>query len=121
MARVKSPRRTRHKKILRQAKGFRDARRKRYKVAKEAILHAGQYAYVGRKNRKRDFRRLWIQRLNAAVREHDLPYSQFVNGLKKAKIEIDRKLLADIAITDPQAFEKIVEKTKKFSSFTSQK
>lgn len=121
MARVKSPRRARHNKILKSAKGFRDARRKRYKVAKEAVLHAGHYAYVGRKNRKRDLRRLWIQRLNAAVREHNLPYSRFINGLKKTKIEIDRKILADMAIADPQAFEKIIEKTKKFSDFTSQK
>lgn len=110
--RIKSPRRQRHKKILKAAKGFRDARRKRYKVAKEAVLHAGQYAYIGRKLRKRDLRSLWITRLNAAVREHGLGYSRFISGLKKANIELDRKILSDIAIEDPKTFSEIVEKAK---------
>ena len=112
MARVKSPRRRRHKKVLAKARGFLQARRKRYKVAKEAVLHAGQYAYIGRKLRKRDLRSLWIIRLNAAVREHDLSYSQFIAGLKKAGISLDRKILSDLAITDPASFSQIVEKVK---------
>lgn len=114
--RVKSPRRQRHKKILEAAKGFRDARRKRYKVAKEAVLHAGQYAYVGRKLRKRNIRSLWITRLNAAVREEGISYSRFTAGLKKANIEINRKILSDIAIEDPKTFSQIVEKAKSASS-----
>lgn len=114
MARVKTgtTRRRRHKKVLKQAKGFRDARRKRYRTAKEAVLHAGQYAYAGRKLRKRDVKKLWIQRLNAAAREHDLTYSRFIAGLKKAKIDLDRKILADIAVNDPETFNKIVEQAK---------
>lgn len=110
--RIKSPRRQRHKKILEAAKGFRDARRKRYKVAKEAVLHAGQYAYIGRKLRKRDLRSLWIIRLNAAAREQGLSYSRFISGLKKANIELDRKILADIAVQDPETFSKIVQRIK---------
>lgn len=110
--RAKSPRRQRHKKILKAAKGFRDARRKRYKVAKEAVLHAGQYAYVGRKNRKRDFRKLWITRLGAAAREEGISYSRLIAGLKKANIGLDRKILSDIAIEDPKTFTAIVEKAK---------
>lgn len=114
MARVKTgtTRRKKHKKIIKRVKGFREARRKRVRTAKEALLHAGQYAYVGRKLRKRDIRRLWIQRLNAAVREHDLTYSRFVAGLKKANIELDRKILADIAAKDPKTFSQIVERAK---------
>lgn len=108
MVRVKSIAARRHRKIKKLAKGFRQARRTRVKAAKEAILHAGQYAYVGRKLRKRDLRKLWITRLNAAVREHGLSYSRFVKGLKKEKIELDRKILADIAVSDPATFEKIV-------------
>lgn len=115
MARVKTGtiRRKRHKKIKKQARGFKDARRKRVRAAKEALLHAGQYAYVGRKLRKRDMRKLWIQRLNAAVREHDLTYSKFVAGLKKSNIELDRKILADIALKDPSTFGQIVDKVKR--------
>lgn len=94
------------------AKGFKQARSRRYKVAKEAVLHAGQYAYIGRKDRKRDFRRLWIMRLNAAVREHGLSYSKFIAGLKKGNIQMDRKVLSDIAIADPQTFTEIVQKVK---------
>lgn len=114
MARTKTGvvRRRKHNKVLDNAKGFKQARSKRYKVAKEAVLHAGQYAYEGRKKRKRDFRRLWIIRLNAAVREHGLSYSKFIAGLKTANIQMDRKVLSDLAITDPQTFTKIVEQVK---------
>lgn len=110
--RVKSPRRQRHKKILEAAKGFKQARRRRYRAAREAVLHAGQYAYIGRKLRKRDLRSLWITRLNAAAREHGLGYGRFISALKKANIELDRKILADIAVEDPKTFAAIVEKTK---------
>lgn len=86
-----------------------------YKVSKEADLHAGQYAYMGRKLRKRDLRKLWIQRINAALSQFDLKYNRFINLLKKAKIELNRKMLADLAISDPNAFAQIVEKAKKSS------
>jgi large subunit ribosomal protein L20 len=112
MARVKSPRRKRHKKVMKAAKGFRDARRKRYKVAKEAVQHAGMYAFVGRRDKKGDYRELWIERLNAAVREHDLSYSKFISALKKANILLNRKMLSEIAIEDENAFTKIVERAK---------
>lgn len=112
MARVKSPTRRRHKKVLRLARGFRQARRKRYQVAHEAVLHAGQYAYIGRKQRKRNFRTLWIQRLNAAVREEGLTYAKFIAGLKKAQIALDRKILSQLAIEEPQTFSKIVERVR---------
>ena len=106
--RVKSIAARRHRKILKAARGFRDARRKRVKVAKEALLHAGQYAYVGRKLKKRDLRKLWIVRLNAASREHGLSYSRLIAKLSKNKIDLDRKILSDIAIRNPQVFEKII-------------
>ena len=114
MPRVKTgpTRSRRHKKIKKAARGFKHARRKRIKTAKEALLHAGQYAYVGRKLRKRDLRRLWIIRLNAAARKHDLTYSQFIAGLKRASIELDRKILTDIAVNDPDTFEKIISEIK---------
>ena len=110
MSRVKSPSRGKHKKLLARARGFQTARRTRYKTAREAVLHAGQYAFAGRKLRKRDFRTLWIERLNAAVREHDLSYSKFISGLKKANIQLDRKVLSEMALSDPQTFEKIVNR-----------
>lgn len=113
MARVKSPRRQKHKKILKQAKGYRQARSSRYKTAKEAVLHAGQHAYIGRRLRKRDIRKLWVQRLNAATRDHGLTYSKFISGLKKANISLDRKILADLAVNDSKTFEQIVDKVKK--------
>jgi large subunit ribosomal protein L20 len=91
------------------AKGFKQARRIRIQTAKEAILHAGQYAYHGRKLKKRDLRKLWIIRLNAAVRERGVSYSQFISGLKKAKISLDRKILSDIAVSDPKTFDAIVK------------
>lgn len=114
MARTKTgfTRQRRHKKVLARTKGFRMTKSRLYKVAHEADLHAGQYAFVGRKLRKRDMRKLWIIRLNAAVRELGLTYSQFINGLKKADIELDRKILADLALSDPETFKKIVEKVK---------
>ena len=112
MTRVKSIAARKHRKILKAAKGFKQARRKRVKVAKEALLHAGQYAYIGRKHRKRDLRRLWIVRLNAAAREQGLSYNKLMSGLKKAKIELDRKILADIAVSDPSTFAKIVSGVK---------
>jgi len=110
--RVKTIAARRHRKILKRAKGFKQARRIRIKDAKEALLHAGQYAYIGRKNRKRDLRRLWNIRINAAVREQGLSYSKFIALLKKAKIELDRKILSEIAVKDPATFSKIVDKVK---------
>lgn len=107
MARIKSIAQRRHRKILKQAKGFKQARRQRVKTAKEAILHAGQYAYIGRRLRKRDMRALWIIRLSAAAKERGLSYSKLMAQLKKAKIEIDRKILSDIAAKDPETFNKI--------------
>ena len=94
----------RHKKVLKQAKGYYGARRKVYRVAKQAVIKAGQYAYRDRRNKKRTFRRLWIARINAGVRQHGLNYSQFMNGLNKANIEIDRKVLSDLAIREPETF-----------------
>ncbi len=104
--------RARHKKVLDQAKGFRGRRKNVYRIAKEAVMKAGQYAYRDRRVKKREFRALWITRINAAVRQFDLSYSVFMNGLKKANIEIDRKVLADMAVHDAAAFGKIVEQVK---------
>jgi len=104
--------RARHKKLLKSAKGYYGARSRVYRTAKQAVIKAGQYAYAGRKQRKRQFRSLWIIRINAAVREHGLSYSKFVNGLKNSGIEIDRKILADLAVNDKVAFASIVEKVK---------
>mgnify|MGYP003345107006 FL=1 len=104
--------RARHKKVLKKAKGFRGRRGNVFRVAKEAVMKAGQYAYRDRRNKKRDFRSLWIARINAAVREHGMSYSVFMNGLKKADIMVDRKVLADIAVMDKPAFSKFVEKAK---------
>ena len=101
-----------HKKILDQAKGYRGARRKVYRVAKQAVIKAGQYAYRDRRQRKRQFRALWIARINAGARECGLSYSQFMFGLSKAAIEIDRKVLADLAVLDKVAFATLVEQAK---------
>ncbi|NBR28725.1 MAG: 50S ribosomal protein L20 [Betaproteobacteria bacterium] len=101
-----------HKKVLARAKGFRGRRNNVFRIANEAVMRAGQYAYRDRRNKKRDFRSLWIARINAAVREHGLSYSVFMNGLKKAEIVVDRKVLADIAVMDKPAFSKFVEKAK---------
>ena len=112
MARAKSTSSRKHRKILKKAKGFKQARSQRLKVAKEAVLHAGQYAYIGRKNKKRDLRRLWITRLNIAVRKENLSYSRFIKLLKDNKIEIDRKILSNIAVKSPEVFKKIVVSLK---------
>ncbi len=101
-----------HKKVIARAKGFRGRRNNVFRIANEAVMRAGQYAYRDRRNKKRDFRSLWITRINAAVREHGLSYSVFMNGLKKAAITVDRKVLADIAVMDKPAFTKFVEKAK---------
>ena len=102
----------RHKKVLKKARGYYNARRKVYRVAKQAVIKAGQYAYVGRRLKKRDYRALWVQRINAAARGVGLSYSRLINGLKIAGIEIDRKALADIAVHDIAAFGAIAEKAK---------
>ena len=114
MARVKRGviARARHKKILKQAKGYYGARSRVFRVAKQAVIKAGQYAYRDRRNRKRQFRALWIQRINAGARINGMSYSRFVGGLKKAGIEIDRKVLADLAVHEKAAFAAIVEKAK---------
>ncbi|MGL6072508.1 50S ribosomal protein L20 [Craterilacuibacter sp.] len=104
--------RARHKKIIALAKGYRGRRKNVYRVAKQAVMKAGQYAYRDRRQKKRQFRRLWIARINAAARECGLSYSKFMNGLKKAAIEIDRKVLSDMAIFDKPAFAQIVEIAK---------
>jgi large subunit ribosomal protein L20 len=102
----------RHKKILNQSKGYRGRRGNVYRIAKEAVMKAGQYQYRDRRNKKREFRALWIARINAAVRELGMSYSVFMNGLKKASIDIDRKVLADLAVHDKTAFNKIAEQAK---------
>src|SRR5919202_5974683 len=96
--------RKKRKKVLEQAKGYRGTKKSSYKRAKEQVWKGGVYAYAGRKQRKRDFRGLWIQRINAGAREHGLTYSQFINGVKRAGIELDRKVLSDLAIREPAAF-----------------
>ena len=101
-----------HKKVLGKAKGYYGARSKVYRVAKQAVIKAGQYAYRDRRQRKRQFRALWIARINAGARENGMSYSVFMNGLKKAEIEIDRKVLSDIAIFDKPAFTQLVEKAR---------
>ena len=114
MARVKRgvTARRRHKKILSRAKGYYNARRKVYRVAKQAVIKALQYSYIGRKQKKRQFRALWIVRINAGARQYGLSYSRMMNGLKKAGIEVDRKVLADIAVHDIKAFGALAEKAK---------
>ena len=101
-----------HKKVLKKAKGYYGARSKVYRVAKQAGIKAGQYAYRDRRQRRRQFRRLWIVRINAEARNNGLSYSQFINGLNKAGVEIDRKVLSDIAIFDKEAFAKIADQSK---------
>ena len=104
--------RARHKKVLAKAKGFRGRRGNVYRIAKQAVMRAGQYAYRDRRQKKRDFRALWIVRINAAAREFGMTYSTLINGLKKASVEVDRKVLADIAVFDKQAFERIASQAK---------
>ena len=104
--------RARHKKVLAQAKGFRGRRSTVYRVAKQAVMKAGQYAYRDRRAKKRVFRALWITRINAAARQHGITYSVFMNGLKRASIELDRKVLADMAVMDKPAFAAVVNQVK---------
>ena len=114
MARVKGAlsTRKRHKKILKLAKGYRGGKSKLYRIANQAVMKSLSYAYVGRKLKKRDFRSLWITRISAACKMNDINYSRFMNGLKKANIEINRKMLSEIAINDPKAFSQLVETAK---------
>ena len=114
MARVKRgvQAKARHKKVLKQAKGFRGARSRTYKVAKQAVMRAGQYAYRDRRVKKRVFRSLWIVRINAAARDNGITYSQLIAGLKKANIDLDRKVLASLAVNDKEACSLIVEQAK---------
>ncbi len=114
MARVKRAvnAKKRHKKVLKQAKGYYGAKSKLYRVANEAVMKSLNYAYIGRKQRKRDFRKLWITRINAAARLNGISYSKFIDGLKKAGIQINRKMLSEMAIHDPEGFAKLVEIAK---------
>ena len=115
MARVKTAiiTRKKHKKILKRAKGYYGAKHYRFRMAKQAVMKSGMYAYVGRKDRKSNFRKLWISRINAAARMNVITYSNLINGLKKANVVINRKMLAEIAVSDPKAFTEIAEIAKK--------
>ena len=115
MARVKTGRitRARHKKVLKQAKGYFGAKHYRYRMANQAVMKSLSYAYVGRKDKKSDFRKLWITRINAAARMNGLTYSKLISGLKKANVEINRKMLAEIAVSDEKAFTEIANIAKK--------
>ena len=114
MARVKRgvTRTKRHKKVLRQAKGYYGNKSRTYRAANEQLMRSGQYAYRDRRARKGEMRRLWIQRINAACRQNDMSYSRFIAGLKSAGVEVDRKILADLAVTDPASFRRLVEAAK---------
>ena len=114
MARIKGAMATRkrRKKVLKAAKGYYGSKSKLFKTAKQAVMKSGNYAYIGRKQKKRDFRRLWIARISAACKMNGVNYSTFINGLKKANIELNRKMLSEIAISDPAAFTALVEKAK---------
>ncbi len=114
MARVKGAlmTRKRRKKVLKLAKGYYGAKSRLFKTAKQAVMKSGQYAYIGRKQRKRDFRRLWITRISAAAKLNGLNYSTFINGLKKAGVELNRKMLSEIAIADPAAFTALADQAK---------
>lgn len=115
MARVKTAiiTRKKHKKILKRAKGYYGAKHYRFRMAKQAVMKSGMYAYVGRKDRKSNFRKLWISRINAAARMNGITYSNLINGLKKSNVVINRKMLAEIAVSDPKAFTEIAEIAKK--------
>ncbi len=115
MARVKNGAVTkaRHKKVLKAAKGYFGSKHRLYKSAKEQLMHSGQYAFRDRKQKKRDFRKLWITRINAACRENEISYSRFIDGLSKAGVEVNRKMLSEIAINDPKAFTELVKVAKK--------
>ena len=114
MARVKNGAVTkaRHKKVLKEAKGYFGSKHRLYKTAKEQLMHSGQYAFRDRKQKKRDFRKLWITRINAACRQNEISYSRFIEGLTKAGVEINRKMLSEIAINDPKAFSELVKTAK---------
>ncbi len=114
MSRVKRgvTKHARHRKVINQAKGYYGRRKNTFRVANQAVEKAGQYAYRDRKQRKRNFRALWIQRINAAAREHGLTYGRFINGLDKAGIETDRKMLADLAVREPEAFKTLVDQAQ---------
>ncbi len=114
MARIKGAMMTRkrRKKVLKLAKGYYGAKSKLFKTAKEAVMKSGQYAYIGRKQRKRDFRRLWIARINAAAKMNGMNYSTFMNGLKKAGVSLNRKMLAELAVSDAAAFTALTEQAK---------
>ncbi len=114
MARIKGAvtTRKRHKRILKLAKGYRGAKSKQFRTANQAVMKSLVYAYVGRKQKKREFRQLWISRINAAARMNGISYSQFMNGLKKAEIALNRKVLAELAVSDAEAFKALVEKAK---------
>ena len=114
MARVKTARttRARHKKVLKQAKGYYGAKHYRYRMAKQAVMKSGMYAYVGRKDKKSDFRKLWIVRINAAARMNGLTYSKLIAGLKKANVTINRKMLAEMAVNDAEGFTTLAELAK---------
>ena len=114
MTRVKNSvtTRARHKKVLKAAKGYFGSKHRLYKTAKEQLMHSGQYAFRDRRQKKRDFRSLWITRINAACRENEISYSRFIEGLNKAGIEVNRKMLSEIAIADPKAFTEIVKQAK---------
>lgn len=114
MARIKGAvsTRSRRKKILKLTKGYWGAKSKHFKMAKQAVMKSGNYAYIGRKHRKRDFRKLWITRISAACRMRGISYSSFMNKLKKLGIELNRKMLSEIAISDPQGFTKLVDQVK---------
>ena len=115
MARVKTAiiTRKKHKKVLKRAKGYYGAKHYRFRMAKQAVMKSGMYSYVGRKDKKSNFRKLWIARINAAARQNGLTYSKFIAGLKKANIVINRKMLAELAVTDPKAFAEVAELAKK--------
>ncbi len=111
-AKTGTVRRAKHKKVLKQAKGFWGLRSKSFKVAQQTLLNAADYEYRDRRDKKNDFRRLWISRINAATRQHGLSYSRFVHGLRAAGVELDRKVLADLAVREPDAFASLVEVAK---------
>ena len=115
MARVKNSVTTkaRHKKVLKAAKGYFGSKHRLYKTAKEQLMHSGQYAFRDRRQKKRDFRKLWITRINAACRMNEISYSRFIDGLLKAGVEVNRKMLSEIAIEDPKAFAELVKTAKK--------
>ena len=115
MARVKTAiiTRKKHKKVLKRAKGYYGAKHYRFRMAKQAVMKSGMYAYVGRKDRKSNFRKLWIARINAAARMNGLTYSKLIAGLKKSNVVINRKMLAELAVTDPKAFAEVAELAKK--------